>query len=164
MMINIIEIANYSCDWNSLEREQQVKVAFLISRNVPTFADDDQIREVLNPNTQTGKKLYVFVRKGGDIVMRSNSVDADDAMEIFHKMINFKWTVPGTTPTLLNGEEGFIKPLHRYQDPTSTVCYLVDVANAIFYSKVAQSPTHENAAINLYAFNIGRFMRNNFSG
>jgi hypothetical protein len=78
------------------------------------------------------------------------------------------WNDPITCPTLFNikynGGQDYVKPLLRYQENQSSVCYLVAGVNAIYYNQVVQHPTYQQyMGANVYVVNVSRYMRYEFT-
>jgi hypothetical protein len=76
-----------------------------------------------------------------------------------------EWSNPENAPTIFNHPEAFCCaiPLLRFQEETSSVCYLVSITNLIYDSICLHAGTKNTEAVEHYALNIGRFMRNQFS-
>jgi hypothetical protein len=138
--------------WDQLTLHEQAKISYLLMRNQDTFlkrvcTPDVAAQMVLASLDETnfhGKGLNAFVRKGGDIVVNDDGEYAIPSP--YESFVNGhdEWLDAEAAPTLFNHPEQFsrvAKPLLWLQEDTSTVCYLVSIAIAIYYSQCMHNGT-----------------------
>jgi hypothetical protein len=138
---------------------------FLVSRNqidllrecVGEAAAKVCIAQALNVATMYGKRLHALVRRGGDVC----EYDPGDTPSPYQDFIsiNTNWIDRVNCPTIFNMNDNLV-PLIWYQEDSSSVCYLIASALAIFYRQSLDSGV---SSVGLYALNLDRFMRNYLS-
>jgi hypothetical protein len=116
----------------------------------------------LDLNSLHGPKLEALVRKGGDVCVEEEAKASyyENFLEKFPE-----WNNHDTHPSILIHPDLFhnVDPLMRYQEAWSTVCYMIAVGGAIYYSMCLNIGTFKAIAVGQYAVNISRFIRNEFS-
>lgn len=171
--------------WDSLNLLQQIKLSFLVLRHQheyimrklqqqqvpePVFTRRvlKALEDALDEGTQSGKRLTAFVRRGGDRTLEMSGLAEKgvhpDLLGGFLKQFQFEeWNDHQHAPTIFNHPEKAVNAFVRFQEDSSSVCYMVVVANAVFYSMARVSITAHSVNVAEYGLNISRFMRNRFT-
>jgi hypothetical protein len=168
--------------WENLDSTQQAKMSFLVLRNQPCLLEVTKYKGVevvgtsnviaqelwdvvATKTTSSFKRVDALVQRGGD-----NRHDEEEGEDCFASFLNNPetavWSDNEQSRTLFNRTDGYhrqMKPLFRFQEDSSTVCAWVAVANAIYYSRCLHTGTRAEEAVEQYALNINRFMRNHCS-
>lgn len=92
--------------WQNLDRDQQIKMAFLYSRRQEKWIKKhlhkvkmtakarelmaDMLLKALDPTTREGQRLEAFVRKGGDLVLEPAANDEDHYEQFLDKFLRGK--------------------------------------------------------------------------
>jgi len=110
-------------------------------------------------------KLNAYIRKGGDHSWGENNDFSSSALlENFSDFNSSEDQAKAVTLFQIPGKEGhLIEPLVRFQEDSSTICYIVSVVTAIYYSQCLQQDLTQGDGIKRYALNVNRFMRNYFT-
>jgi hypothetical protein len=167
--------------WSTLDEYQQAKIAFLLLRNQPSLLQKfgynvaELLCRALDVNTPCGRRLEAFVQKGGDGSFATVTADIPDFFASFLAQFP-KWNNPENAPTIFNQPHPEIaptisnqpqfrceKPVFGFQQESSSVCSLVSIMNLINYGMSHQPGTEQTKAVDLYALNVGKFMRNKLS-
>eukprot|EP00978_Attheya_sp_CCMP212_P000515 scaffold1022_cov35-Attheya_sp.AAC.1 len=166
--------------WDDLNELQKIKISFLVLRqqqffifkhyccNLPVPEANHKVAETLwnalDENTPCGQKLTAFVPKGGDVTIDTSETNS-------HYLANFLelyplWNDNNQAPTTFNNPDthfGDVEAFLGFQAETSSLCYLVAVVNAIYYSMSLQNGSVQSEASEQYTLNISQYQRNRFS-
>ena len=173
-------LAPINVTWDQLSSLKQAKISFLVMRKQHIFLfqqsqsassalDTAQaLYDSLDENSFYGKRLHAFVRNVDVLVRDDGEFAMNSPYEVFLSN-HTEWLNPETAPTIFNNPDGFkrvTKPLLWLQEETSTVCSLVSIGNAIFYSQCMHNgtgPDDTALAVGQNALNVSRFMRDEFT-
>jgi hypothetical protein len=167
--------------WDDLNEVQRIKISFLLLRKQAYLISEyycsnlstpeanikvaDMLWGALHEDKVCGRALMAFVRKGGDVTISTSDEGDYKYFETFLSRFPM-WGDSEQSFTIFNGLDknfGAVESFMRFQADTSTLCYLVAVTNAIFYSMSLQTGTSRIEAIQQYALNISQYQRNRFT-
>ena len=154
--------------WESLDDEQQIKMAYIIIHEQDVRSSEDHQRRVevytarslytaLDGESAAGKRLRAFVPDGGDISSDVGSAILEEFLSS-HPV----WRDAAAAPTIFNNpdEQRRLEPLFHFQGESPTCCLMV-AANLIQYSLALSSSDLEQSQQSRR--NVNRFLRNNFT-
>jgi len=158
-------------DWNSLELDKKVQLAFLIFKNQIEWVRqnypnnwDKKMMEAMQSGSVMNNAIQSFIRPGGD----RKSPDSGH-YQLFLRKSDTQWCDTDTDNGIFsifaytNDFKNQLLPFVRLQTIESIVCWCLSACNAILYFMQITTGTNHEEAIRQYGINLGRFMRNNFT-
>jgi hypothetical protein len=167
--------------WQDLEYPHgKAKMSFLVSRGQQNLLREKKYKgqpashhiaqdlwsAVVIEECFAYKRVDSLLKKGGDerisLAEGHEREEGEDYFASFLANHGADWSDSEKSPTLFNHADAFfcMKPLLRTQEDSSTVCAWIAVANAIFYNMCLQTGTIHEEAVEIYALNLNRTMRN----
>jgi hypothetical protein len=170
---NLFEGSTSVPKWENVHEDKQAMFGYLVLKNQiervkkvnSVEAAKSMTWNSLDKTTECGKRLFAFIRKGGDICEPKDPND----ISIYQEFLEHGPWIDNSTdcPTIFNSQQGPLEPLMWYQEKTSKVFYIVASALAIYYRQCIDRgilvEQDHGFGVGDYAMNVSRFMRDNFT-
>jgi hypothetical protein len=169
--------------WDDLHEfnNGQAKISFLVLRQQPEYLSREFMKagyypdvskrvaealwNALDERTPHGQRLAPFFRRGGDLTEDAATASLRGRPDTWEDFLEQHpvWKDHATAPTIFNNPDNPCEPFLLFQEGHSSLCHFVAIVNALYYSMSRHSAMFQAEAVQRYALNISRFMRNECS-